>query len=324
MQETQSNVAHKRACAVRWLLGAVAASAIPFALTSAPVWAQDDGGHVDGGGEDGGGEVGGGGKGQGHGGGRHGKPKPGTPLPITPDTGARATATDRAAAAASRGTYMRFEIGAAQPGAGNANWLPPGYPDDPQVFFDIDLDPAVTGAVAVGRSYGNGWRLEAALNVFGSADFSGPWSYTVPADPGPHANVEGSVRSMALFANGYYDFAAIGGATPFVTAGLGVAHNSMADWTRINPDSDRATRSFAGGSDTGLALSVGAGVALDVGRVLGSAPAKLELTWRYYDLGSVSGTTTPLPGSGAGGTPVEALNFDVTDQVISVGLRIPF
>ena len=114
-----------------------------------------------------------------------------------------------------------------------------------------------------------------------------------------------------------------GKATPFVTGGLGVARNTMGDWTRINPDAGRTRRSFEGDTDTSFAWTIGAGVALDVGPVLGSAPAKLELAWRYFDLGSVSGGTTALPGSGAGGTPVEALNFDVTDQVITLGLRIP-
>ncbi len=221
------------------------------------------------------------------------------------------------------GTYLRIELGAARSSADDASWLPPGYPADPQVFFDLDLDSAAVGSIAIGHDYGNGWRAEAALNLFGSADFSGPWTYTVPATPGPHADVEGAVSSVALFANGYYDFAMAGKATPFLTAGLGVSRNRMDDWTRINPDAGRTRRSFEGDTDTSFAWTVGAGVAWDVGPVLGSAPAKLELTLRYFDLGSVSGGTTPLPGSGAGGNPVEALNFDLTDQVISIGLRIP-
>jgi opacity protein-like surface antigen len=110
--------------------------------------------------------------------------------------------------------------------------------------------------------------------------------------------------------------------TPFVTAGLGFADNTMGDWTRINPDAGRTTRSFAGGSDSGFAWNVGAGVAWDVGPVLGSGPAKLELAVRYFDLGSVSGSAVPLDGSGSS-TPIEALNFDVTEQVFSVGLRFP-
>ncbi len=324
MQERKSNAPLKMVLGAAWVLGMTAAGFVSLTLGAAPAWAQDDGGHEDGGHEDGGHEGGGGnGKGQGQGAGQFGKPVPAGELPpATPGTGDSAAAVAQAGVP-QPGTYYRLELGAAMGSAGDASWLPPGYPADPQVFFDLDLDTAATGAIAIGRSYGNGWRAEAALNVFGSTDFAGPWSYTVPSDPGPHADVEGSVRTVALFANGYYDFEMEGSATPFVTAGLGVASNKMGDWTRINPDAGRTTRSFEGGSDTSLAWSIGAGVAWDVGPVLGSAPAKLELAWRYVDLGSVTGSTTPLPGSGAGGNPVEALNFDLTEQVVSVGLRIP-
>lgn len=290
---------------------------------------QTDGGHADGGHEDGGDDEGGHVEGDSGTGGK-GKQKGKTrsqpvAAPVLP---AGQGANPGRKAGQGRGLvedgYLRLELGAARGSADNANWLPPGYPGDPQVFFDLDTDSTALGAVALGRSLGNGWRAEGALNLFGRADVSGPWSYTVPETSGPHADVAGSVRSVALLANGYYDIATGGTATPFVTLGVGLSHNTMGDWTRINPDSERTTRGFEGGSDTGFAWSVGLGVAQDVGPVIGSAPAKLEVAWRYFDLGSVTGGATPLPGSGSGGDPVQPLRFDVSNQVISVGLRIPF
>lgn len=242
---------------------------------------------------------------------------------ITPLTLGTTPAWAQEYGAPASGTYLRFELGAAQPSAGDANWLPPDFPEAPQIFFDLDLDTSAMAAIGIGHSYGNGWRAEGALNIFGSTDFSGPWSYTVPADPGPHAGMAGSFRSVALFANGYYDFETDGSATPFVTAGIGVARNTMDDWSRIPADPRRPIRTYEGKSDNDLAWSIGAGVAWDVGSVFGSGPAKMELAWRYYDLGSVSGGTTPLPGSGVVDSPIEALNFDLTEQLVSVGLRIP-
>jgi opacity protein-like surface antigen len=304
------------------VFGLAVGGLVPVLSFSGPAWAQEDGGHEDGGHEDGGGK-GNGGQGEGgHGNGGHGN------TPETAATAATAAAVDDidvpvSAPVGSPGveTYVRVEVGSASSDADDASWLPPG-PSDPQVFFDLDMDSAVTGAVAIGRSFGNGWRGEAAVNIFGSSDFSGDWSYTVPADPGPHASMQGSIRSVALFANGYYDFAMDGDFTPFLTAGLGVARNEMDDWTRINPDAGRTTRSFAGGSDSGFAWNIGAGVAWDVGSIGGSGPAKLELAWRYFDLGSVSGSAAPLDGNGSS-TPREPLNFDITNQVFSVGLRFP-
>lgn len=223
--------------------------------------------------------------------------------------------------AAATDAYFRIELGVGQPDAGDANWLPPG-PSDPRVFFDLDLDSSVTGGLAIGTSFGEGWRGEAAVNIFDSSDFSGNWSYSVPADPGPHASMEGTVRSVAFFANGYYDVPVEGDFTPFLTAGLGYARNTMSDWTRINPDAGRATRTFGSASDSGFAWNVGAGVAWDVGPVMGSGPAKLEVAWRYFDLGSINGSDIPLDDSGSS-SPREPLNFDLTNQVFSIGLRFP-
>lgn len=304
------------------VLGLALGALVPASPDTGAAWAQDDGGHDDGGHDDGGGHEGGGGKGGGEGkGGKHGKPVPPVVPPVIAAGGG--DSADAAGARRSLGRYVRLELGAALGSAGDANWLPPGYPADPQVFFDLDLDTTAMAAVGIGRDYGNGWRGEVSLNLFGKSSFDGPWSYTVPDTVGPHADVEGSVRSIALMANGYRDFDSGGKITPFVTVGLGVARNTLSDWTRINADAGRTRRSFEGDSDTGLAWSVGAGLSWDVGPVLGSAPAKLDVTWRYFDLGSVTGGTEPLPGSGAGGNPVEALNFDVNDHVLALGLRIP-
>lgn len=312
------------------VFGLALGALVPASTYNGAAWAQDDGGHEEGGDHEGGGGNGGGGHGGGEedeggghgGGGRHGRPVPPVAPPVLP-AGDGGTAAMSAGAGATSGNYLRLELGGVFGSAGDANWLPPGFPSDPQVFFDLDLDAAALAAIGIGRDYGNGWRGEVSLNLFGNRDFEGPWSYTVPEDPGPHASMEGSVRSVALMANGYRDFDSAGSMTPFVTFGLGIARNTMGDWTRINPDAGRTRRSFEGDSDTGLAWSVGAGVSWDVGPVLGSSPAKLDLSWRYFDLGSASGGTEPLPGSGAGGNPVEALNFDVNDHVVALGLRIP-
>jgi len=317
-----------------WLFGLALAALVPVGTPWGAAWAQESGGHGGGGKGGGGHEDGGhedGSEGGGHEDGDHeegggkgkGKGKPPAPVPVVLPVSAQEAAVSAGAAAARKaGNYVRFELGSARSSAGDASWLPPGYPEDPQVFFDLDLDNTAMGALAIGRDYGNGWRGEVALNIFGTADFAGPWSYTVPETEGPHAAVTGSVSSIALMANGYRDFDLGGAMTPFVTVGLGLAHNSMGDWTRISPDPEGGPRRFRGDSDTGLAWSVGLGVSWDIGPVFGSGPAKLDLTWRYFDLGSVSGSTQRLDGM-EGGRPVEALNFDRTDQVIGIGLRIP-
>ncbi len=130
--------------------------------------AQDDGGHEDGGHEDDGSHEEGGGKGNGKGnGGKHGKPVPPVISPVT--VAGDGSAARAAGGQVTRGNYLRLELGAALGSAGDANWLPPGYPADPQVFFDLDMDPTAMAAVGIGRDYGNGWRGEVSLNLFGKS-----------------------------------------------------------------------------------------------------------------------------------------------------------
>lgn len=315
---------------------ALAATAIvPLALSTTTALAQGTGGHSGGsgghedGGEDGGHEDGGtdaGHSGSGKGRGGHHTPAPAV-LPAAASTNGVTAVTGEASLRHARtsGQYLRFELGGARYGSRDANWLPPGFPGDPQVFFDLDVDNAVFGAMAIGHTYSRNLRAEVALNLFGSSDFAGPWTYTLPATTGPHADMSGSVKSVALMANGYYSFDTVGKVTPFVTAGLGLARNTTGIWTRTNTAAvppTPVTRSFSGASKNNLAWTVGLGVAMDVGPVMGSAPATLELAWRYFDLGTANGGSTPVTG-GPGGVPVAPLNFNVSTNVISVGLRIP-
>ena len=335
MQNTTQGTVRSLLLTAAWSFMSASTLAVGLVAGSNMAWAEgtgghkdgggtgghDDGGHDDGGHEDGGHEDGGGEDGHAGGGGKGKKHK--TP-PVLPALGV-SEGGGAGGEFAGNGTanYVRIDLGGASGSAGSASWRPSGFPADPQVFFDLDGSSSPFAGFALGRSYGNGWRAEAALSIFGKSDYSGPWSYTIPDTAGPHADMEATVTSMALMANGNYDFETVGKVTPFLTAGLGMSRNSIDSWTRINPDAGRTTRSFTGGSDTGLAWSAGLGMSVDVGPVLGSGPAKLELAWRYFDLGSVTGGSTPLPGSGSGGEPVTPLNFDITSQVVSIGLRIP-
>ncbi len=224
---------------------------------------------------------------------------------------------------ANPGTYIRFDLGYLNGSFGDAFWQPPGFPSDPEVHFDVSGDSGLVGGVAVGRYVTPDIRAEGAIVLFGDQPFDGSWSYTIPATSGPHADVRGSVRSVALMANGYYDFPTGAGAiTPYVTAGIGLASNTMSDWTRINADVGRTERTFAGGQNSDLAWSVGVGASVDISRQVGRA-ALLDFGYRYYDLGQAVGSTTPLPGSGSGGDPVTGLTIDVQRQVFNIGITFP-
>lgn len=177
--------------------------------------------------------------------------------------------------------------------------------------------------MALGFDMSNGFRGEIAATHMFSQDISAPWSYTVPATTGPHADITTSVSSTALMANGYYSFD-LGGDprySAFVTGGVGVASNRVGEWTRTNASAARPVRVFEGASNASLAWNVGAGLSFDLAP-RGSRPIFLDLSYRYMDFGTAEGGSTPLKGSG-NSTPVQPFTFDVTSHVIGVGIRIP-
>lgn len=220
--------------------------------------------------------------------------------------------------------YIRFALGGEMARFDDSYWDPAG-PDDPRVFFDLANEDAVMGTLAMGYDWGKGVRAEIAFLGFGEKDVAGPWSYTVPDTPGPHASMAGTLRSNALMANAYLVPLERQGRTgafqPFLMAGIGLAHNGLDSWTRTNPDSNQETRSFEGAARTDMAWTLGAGAAWQIGG-RGKKPVMLELMYQYIDLGRAEGGSTPLPGSGMS-EPREPWGFDVTTNVVSIGIRIP-
>jgi len=201
--------------------------------------------------------------------------------------------------------------------------VPPGA-GDPRVFFSTsDDDTAFVGA-AVGFDWMNGFRAEGALLSAGKIDATGPWSYTVPVVPGPHADItSASVRTTALMGSVYYSpleqRSVNSRIQPYLVAGLGLARNEMSDWTRTNAASATPVRTFEGRSKVDIAYSVGLGVEMQMTRP-GQHPVLVDLSWRFYDFGTAEGSTTPLTG---GQPPREAFNVDRTDSVVSLGVRVP-
>lgn len=235
-----------------------------------------------------------------------------------------ATLFGKTSASVTFGPYLRFEAGRSSIDLSDANWLPPG-PSDPRVFFDFaDQDHTFVGA-AVGFDWMNGFRADVGLVSAGEVDATGPWSYTVPADPGPHADITAAtVRTTALMGSVFYSPLEQRGVNsrvqPYLVAGLGLARNEMSDWTRSNAASPNPVRTFAGDSSVDLAWSVGAGVSMQVTRA-GQHPVLIDLSLRYYDFGTAEGGSSPITGSGS--IPREALQVDRADTVVTVGVRVP-
>ncbi|KFE35439.1 outer membrane protein [Thioclava atlantica] len=217
------------------------------------------------------------------------------------------------------GPYVRLEAGSLATDFSDGHWLPPGYPTDPRVDFDLADGHTGFGGIAVGYDWMNGFRGDVSVIKTGRSDATGPHT-----TPGPHADItEASVSTTALMGNLFYSPLEQRGVNsrvqPFVVGGIGLANNRVSSWTRTNSSTTPVTRSFEGDNNTDLAVSVGVGVSVQL-TPPGEHPAILELAYRYYHFGTANGGSVPLAG---GSEPVEPLTFDNNAGVVSLSLRIP-
>ncbi|OOY21056.1 hypothetical protein BMI86_00210 [Thioclava sp. DLFJ5-1] len=217
------------------------------------------------------------------------------------------------------GPYVRFGLGAANTRPSDEHWLPPGYPSDPRIDFNLSNDTTGFGEIAFGYDWMNGFRGDVSFLTTGAAHTTGPHTTS-----GDHADITAaSVSTTAVMGNLYYSpFEQMGVNSrlhPFVVAGLGYANNKVSDWTRTNPASDTENRTFSGDTHGDFAYSLGIGMAYQL-TPPGKHPAILEMSYRYYSFGTAKGGSTPVTG---GDEPVAPLSFENDAHVLSISLRIP-
>ncbi len=151
--------------------------------------------------------------------------------------------------------------------------------------------PAASGTIDAGAGYVfNPWfRMDATLEYRFGGRLRSLYAIDEPSRLAAYGRVRAGVSSLVALVNGYVDLGNYWGATPFVGAGVGVADNAL-----------------SGVSDAGLAFS-GTGAAVPAGGLFSNASRthfawaltagldfdvapnlKLELSWRYLDLGAVA------------------------------------
>lgn len=163
----------------------------------------------------------------------------------------------------------------------------------------------VTGSLAFGRAYGNGWRSEGEFVARRTDTYtSGSSAFTTSSN-------HHDVRSQRLMLNVYRDLAINQAWSLYATAGAGLSHIQSGGW-QGTPDRrhGKATR-------TGLAWSMGAGVSIAAG-----ANMTVDLGYRYADLGRTeSGWNT---FANARGLQDEKLQLDLVSREATLGLRYAF
>jgi opacity protein-like surface antigen len=131
----------------------------------------------------------------------------------------------------------------------------------------------------------NRWlRAEGLFSYRPDYEYNGQANFLQSSPPQP---VNANLSSVAAFGVGYLDFPKIRSVQPFIGAGVGAARNRISAVTygfpALAPD---ATTTMPGGTATGLAWLLTAGVAIPLNEQL-----SLDLAYRYTDLGTVQTDT---------------------------------
>lgn len=191
-------------------------------------------------------------------------------------------------------------------------------------FDDARFSRPLSVSGGIGYQFTDVWRADLTADFF-TGDLSGTSSSTTRCAPGEPLNTGCSFAHVAEYdsigamANAYADLVTVAGFTPYVGAGLGVAHVS---WDRVET---RATCTNGGGVCSGavygaqalegdsafrLSYAVMAGVTYAV-----SDRIKLDAGYRYSDI--AGGDISVFQAAGA-----QAADRGFSRHEVRVGLRV--
>jgi opacity protein-like surface antigen len=183
-----------------------------------------------------------------------------------------------------------------------------------------DFGRALALDAGLGRRFSPRWRGEVLLGGHPQMRFHGNANFLGVSGAQP---VDARVRSLALFAVGWFDVPATGRWQPFVGVGVGVARNRLGTMAYGFPGlAPGAATRVHGGNRTGFAWLASAGVAVALTDRL-----HLDLAWRYTDLGEVrtdSGSATIIRSSGNHRLDIAATRAPLRTRGLLASLRYRF
>lgn len=198
----------------------------------------------------------------------------------------------------SRGWYLRGTVGYAAYKSPEADVAAQPFTGD---LRRESLSPTAVVGAGLGYRFNPNVRADLTLDHTFDARFKG---IVPPPTLGTSLITDkGVFESSTFMVNGYLDFKSMMGLTPYVGAGIGVAHNVLSKHvlTTFNPDTGlETTERFAGGDNFSFAWALMAGVGYQM-----SSNFTLDLGYRYVSLGDVktrsydTGTGLDLESLGA-------------------------
>jgi opacity protein-like surface antigen len=231
---------------------------------------------------------------------------------------------------AHRNFYVRGDIGVGRHAAG-------GFSQDEVAanggtFISQSISDAVVVGAGLGMQINSRFRLDLTGEYRSTAQIKGLDNVTadlIGPDGSLQANTlyQGNLASYVGLLNGYVDVVKWRGFTPYVGAGVGFAHNKMSGFTTGSSATftDAATGAqtvqlssgTAGAkSQTNVAWALMVGTSYDL-----SPNAKLDLGYRYVNLGSGIATSTGLIDCTCGTTGQPLKLSDLAAHEFRIGIR---
>jgi opacity protein-like surface antigen len=185
--------------------------------------------------------------------------------------------------------YLRGQIGIGMMGASSLHVPNPPPGAGPFTFEQSSVSDAYFIGGGVGYEWNNWLRFDATVEYRAKSELTAFGSYTNGG--GTFGDqYHGYLKSWLFLANAYVDLGTWDCFTPFVGAGIGGAYNTLSDFTDIGiGTSGRGT-----GRDTSswnFAWALYAGITYNVSKTF-----KVDLSYRYLDLGSFSDTIDCIGG----------------------------
>ena len=186
----------------------------------------------------------------------------------------------------------------------------------------MGVDDAAFVGFGVGYAWNSWFRFDVTGEYRTAAKVKTTGSYTDFCPGGRCFDVyDGSHSALVFLANAYIDLGTWWSITPFIGAGVGTADTRSSGFTDVGFNADGSTAFGVASkefSKWNLAWAVHAGLAYNV-----TNNVKLELAYRYLNMGDVQTQTIDSGSAGSAGNGPRAFynltNFDSHD--IKLGMR---
>ncbi|MGO9134674.1 MAG: outer membrane protein [Methylovirgula sp.] len=222
------------------------------------------------------------------------------------------------------GWYLRGDVGAgiAQMSNLRNTFTTPGFVVTGDQFNAGSLGDSAFIDLGVGYQFNNWFHADVTGEYRTGARYHAIESYTSfcgSLSGNCYDDYNGNVNSAVFLANGYFDIGTWYGVTPFVGAGIGLAYNTVNGLTDVGMSPNQGFGYASSNSTTNFAWAAMAGLSYAV-----TPNLKLELGYRYLDLGNVTTGVISCTNTAAGGCAGEVQKFHLASQDIRLGMRWMF